>query len=127
MTVHLPPPELLVLFNLFAVLRFESRHWWEARAPARADAGGAWRLSGFGFPEWSYLAGTAFFYCYVLWFGWAADLVQAALLFASSWIVGWGYVFLTSWLLGAGTHVLWRPATLAMWPVAMLLAWLTWR
>ncbi|RMF41096.1 MAG: hypothetical protein D6754_01770 [Alphaproteobacteria bacterium] len=126
MADYLPPLATFILFNLFAVFLFENRHWWEVREAERRRAGpGAWALSSYGLPDWSHLAGTAFHFGYTLWFGWAHHWLQAAVLFVSSWIFGWGYVLVTSRLLTDRTSILWRPATFAMWAVALLLTWLS--
>ena len=57
------------------------------------------------------------------WLGWALGPVQMVVLFAASWIAGGAWVLVTSWLVLDRTWVFWRPATLAMWPVAAALVW----
>ena len=123
---YLPPSNLLILFCLLNIMRFENQRWMRAR---QAGLQGSSVLSGF-LVDFIGFSSMIFYYVFLISFGFDNGLWSAILLFSIASLIGFASMIPMSFIFGADNAIVWAISTVAIIPLQVILfshvTWFGW-
>ena len=123
---YLPPSNLLILFCLLNITRFENQRWMRAR---QAGLQGSSVLSGF-LVDFIGFSSMIFYYVFLISFGFDNGLWSAILLFSIASLIGFASMIPMSSIFGGDNAIVWAISTVAIIPLQVILfshvTWFGW-
>ena len=123
---YLPPSNLLILFCLLNIMRFENQRWMRAR---QAGLQGSSVLSGF-LVDFIGFSSMIFYYVFLISFGFDNGLWSAILLFSIASLIGFASMIPMTFIFGGDNAIVWAISTVAIIPLQVILfshvTWFGW-
>lgn len=123
---YLPPSNVLILFCLLNIMRFENQRWMRAR---QAGLQGSSVLSGF-LVDLIGFSSMIFYYVFLISFGFDNGLWSAILLFSIASLIGFASMIPMNFIFGGDNPIVWALSTIAIIPLQVILfshvTWFGW-